>query len=87
MSRKRQDLTGMRVYRLTVLREGKMTRAGLYWWVRCDCGVEKEVFSGNLIYKRTKSCGCLKREMDKLSSRDRFDAEKMYVVKKRMGVE
>ena len=59
---------GKRFGRLTVLR-----RCGTYsdpygeskrpiWWCRCDCGMEIEVLSTNLMNGGTKSCGCLRSE-------------------------
>jgi hypothetical protein len=34
-----------------------------YWKCRCDCGQEKEIYAGNLVSKRSRSCGCLRDEL------------------------
>lgn len=33
------------------------------WHCKCECGVEKDVYTGFLINGRSKSCGCLRTEM------------------------
>ena len=70
------DLTGQRFGRLTVLRQGedylrvtmrpymKPQRFKLVrWHCRCDCGREVDVLSINLRAGKTRSCGCLRREL------------------------
>jgi hypothetical protein len=56
------DLTGRQFHRLTVLSyvgKGK-------WLVKCSCdGNECSVFGNNLRRGRTKSCGCLGRELSR----------------------
>lgn len=62
---RRKDLTGLKSGRLVVLHyaysEGKRSRA--YWQCKCDCGNEKVVVADSLISGRTKSCGCLQKEL------------------------
>lgn len=60
------DLTGHRFERLVVV--GRMPNlqgiTQTVWHVRCDCGIEKfAVLYSSLISGRTKSCGCLRREV------------------------
>jgi hypothetical protein len=56
-----KDRTGMRYGKLVVLGPGGTDKRGRRkWWVRCDCGTEKEISGSYLI--KTKSCGCLQRE-------------------------
>nr|DAM69209.1 MAG TPA: hypothetical protein [Caudoviricetes sp.] len=64
-ARPRNDLTGQRFGRLVVLGLADVPdRKGfIFWRVRCDCGTEKIVMQNNLVFGRTKSCGCLSREM------------------------
>lgn len=50
-----KNLKGKQFGHLTVL--GKGTHKGK-WLVRCECGVEKEVFYQSLVSGETKSCGC-----------------------------
>lgn len=63
-----KDLTGQRFGRLTV-----MNYTGTYlspkgskkakWLCKCDCGKEIIVIGNNLRKGKTKSCGCLQREI------------------------
>lgn len=58
------DLTGTRFGRLVVIRfDHTNGRGRIYWWCRCDCGVEKAVRGGSLTERRTFSCGCYNREL------------------------
>lgn len=58
------DLKGRRFGRMLVLQRAANTLAGSTTWIcRCDCGVEKHVVGRSLRRSRTKSCGCLRREM------------------------
>ena len=64
------DLTGTRYGRLTALRPvtpaiGPNGYKIRQWLCRCDCGRETIVREKNLIWKNTRSCGCLKREKQK----------------------
>ena len=57
------DRTNMRYGRLLVIRHaGKDKRNKHLWLCKCDCGNEKVVVADNLSSKKSKSCGCLKRE-------------------------
>jgi hypothetical protein len=55
------DITGERFGRLVAVE-----RKGTYWLCLCDCGNTKEVYRGNLKQANTLSCGCYKREVNKL---------------------
>lgn len=59
------DLTGKKFGRLTVerLSEHKGTSGELLWECACDCGCKKRVHGANLRFGRTKSCGCLDRDV------------------------
>ncbi len=58
------DLTGRRFGMLLVV--GRADEAkhvkNKRWHCKCDCGNEVDVFDGNLLRGRTRSCGCLNRE-------------------------
>jgi len=57
-----RDLTGHTYGRLTVIkREGTQSGHPL-WLCKCSCGNTTYVLSGDLIKKKTRSCGCLKSE-------------------------
>ena len=55
------NLTGRSFGRLKVVgdRTGRPSR----WLCQCSCGSETRVRSGSLLAGRTKSCGCLQREL------------------------
>lgn len=88
MPRKRIDLVGNRVGRLTVLSAGpvKRTRTGTryFWNCRCDCGEEVTVDACCLRRESTRSCGCFARELHTkhgMAVRDRFpDGRKEHPV-------
>jgi hypothetical protein len=59
-----KDLTGQRFSRLMVLRyHGRNASQKSVWWCRCGCGTEKAVQSACLLNGKTRSCGCLEREL------------------------
>ena len=63
----KQDLTGLRFGRLTVLSyaERHPSAGGsrsAYWLCKCDCGKEKIVNGNHLKSGAIKSCGCLHKE-------------------------
>lgn len=74
---KREDLTGQRFGRLTVIepaptryivhykQDGTPPKMRGYtmWKCRCDCGAERIVYSNNLKAGAVKSCGCLRKEL------------------------
>jgi len=60
-SRQKNDITGKKFGKLTVVsRSDKKTKYGnFYWYCKCNCGKTIEVIGGNLKSGTTKSCGCL----------------------------
>lgn len=63
-----RDLTGEQFGRLTVLGRGTdyINPKGTHrvrWLCRCECGNITEVQPGTLLNGKTKSCGCLQREL------------------------
>lgn len=54
------DLTGKRFGKLVVIRRADTVSAAgqPYWFVRCDCGTEKDVQGMSLRRGATRSCGC-----------------------------
>ena len=64
MPSKARDLTGERFGRWTVIQRAENSKAGMpRYIVRCDCGNEKIVSYSNLAQGRSRSCGCLKKEI------------------------
>lgn len=60
---KRNDLIGQKFERLTVISYSSSDKNGEKKWLcKCDCGKEKIVYGCNLIYNKTKSCGCIHKE-------------------------
>lgn len=57
------DLIGFRFGRLTVLSRAPDGASGVRWLCRCDCGTDKDVSAVALRYGKTRSCGCLAREV------------------------
>jgi hypothetical protein len=60
----KEDLTGKRFGKLTVIRRNGTTPSGNQplWWCRCDCGVEKNVQGNAMRRGYSSSCGCWRRE-------------------------
>lgn len=66
---KLNDLTGQVFERLTVIKRAKNHiqpngKSLVAWECACECGNKIIVTKDNLISKHTKSCGCLRRELD-----------------------
>lgn len=55
------DISGVRFGRLVAV-ERTTDTTRVVWRCTCDCGAISHVYSSNLIYGRTLSCGCLHRE-------------------------
>lgn len=63
-----KDLTGRQFGRLTVLGRGTdyispKGRHHVRWLCQCECGNTTEVQTGTLVAGKSKSCGCLQREL------------------------
>lgn len=60
---------GGRYSRWEALSTGGRTdrRGNPYWVCRCDCGTIREVSPHGLLYGTSRSCGCLKREVQKIT--------------------
>jgi hypothetical protein len=61
-----RSLIGQRFGRLTVQKRAPNSACGRTMWVcRCGCGQEKIVDGAQLISGKTRSCGCLRKEIAK----------------------
>ena len=62
-----EDLTGQKFNRLTVIKRGEdlicKSRNVSRWLCRCECGNETLVTTSSLKSGKTKSCGCLQKEI------------------------
>ena len=57
------DITGQTFGRLYVKEFDRTDKHGHKRYnCQCECGVIKSILAGDLIYRRTNSCGCLRRE-------------------------
>lgn len=66
----KKDYVGQKFGRLTVLERLPKYRHGLtFYRCICDCGNETIVYSGQFVCGKTKSCGCLAKEMAKTIAR------------------
>ena len=67
-SRRRMDITGKRYGKLVALYPLEKTEesGSVIWRCRCDCGNEVDVSVSCLNKGNNKSCGCLKKEYQKL---------------------
>ena len=78
MGRKREDLTGRRYGRLTVIsynEEVSKQKRLPYWNCKCVCGNEVIVYGGNLKNSNTKSCGCYQKERRKELNEEMWNDE------------
>lgn len=57
------DLLGKRFGRWLVIGRALNRGKRVYWHCRCACGVERDVLEQNLLNGRSRSCGCLSREL------------------------
>lgn len=77
-----KDITGKRYGRLVVMSYNGLNKKGKREWnCKCDCGNEVSVLVTNLTKNKTKSCGCLAKDVTK-----KYFAEKRkYIIGKRFG--
>lgn len=66
------DLIGQTFTRLTVIGRD-VTKKGVYWLCRCECGKVVSVRAYNLTSGSTKSCGCLNDEIIRSKRRNSTD--------------
>lgn len=59
----RLNLIGKRFGKLTVIELAEIKNQNCYWLCKCDCGGEKVVLGAQLTSGKTKSCGCLLKEI------------------------
>lgn len=62
--RNTKDLVGQKFGRILVISRDHVDKnRHVYWKCLCDCGVETVIASSSLLNGRTRSCGCLAREL------------------------
>jgi len=68
VSKKLKDISGQRYGRLVALSISHRKGYRTYWLCQCDCGNTTNVYLGKLTTGSTKSCGCLKIEVQQNGS-------------------
>lgn len=63
----KNDLTGQRFGRLTVIGLDDRGTRKTYFFCKCDCGAVKSIRSDSLLAGAIRSCGCMKREQDRVN--------------------
>ena len=57
------DITGRKFGRLFAIKRHHKEKDGAYYWLfKCDCGNEAIVRKANVLFGKTKSCGCLQKD-------------------------
>ena len=75
----RQDLTGKRFGRLTVLEFVPNDKPHSYWKCQCDCGNITAIKGKNLKSGNSASCGCLRSQMiSRRMARHGFRTTRIY---------
>lgn len=62
-----KDIQNHRFGRLVAMYpiEARDRKWSVYWHCRCDCGNEVDLTEDNLVHGNYKSCGCLKKELER----------------------
>jgi len=69
----------MRYGRLLAISQSQQRDASgvIAWLCKCDCGNEKIICGSNLTSGKTKSCGCLRKELSSIRAKKNFTKEKI----------
>jgi len=62
-----EDIKGYKFGRLTVLKFEEIRYNKSHWLCECDCGNTIVVHKGSLMSGNTKSCGCLIRDVARIT--------------------
>lgn len=60
------DLSGRVFGRLTVVSQAPSLHGHAKWFCKCECGTTKTILSYCLIGGYTKSCGCFRRQKNRM---------------------
>src|SRR5690625_2375388 len=73
-----KDLTDMRFGRLVAIKRiSPVGQKNVKWLCVCDCGKEVEAFTTYLRNSDTRSCGCLKREIEPINLREEYENKRI----------
>ena len=61
----RNDLTGKKFGRLTVIKPLRRSNRGYIWLCKCDCGNQHETYTNRLTSGAVSSCGCYNLELSR----------------------
>jgi len=61
------DISNKKYGKLTAIKKAFYKKGKSYWVFRCDCGNEKIIIKDNVVKGQTKSCGCLQKEIAKIT--------------------
>lgn len=67
MKKVKNDLTGQKFGRLTVIGVDDKNTRKTYFVCECDCGKIKSVRADSLVCGAIRSCGCMKKEQDRIN--------------------
>lgn len=63
----KNDLTGQKFGRLTVIGVDDRNTRKTYYFCECECGNTKSIRADSLIAGQIRSCGCMKKEQDRIN--------------------
>ena len=58
----KENLTGTKFSRWTVIKLEKIIKSKNFWLCQCDCGKLKELHLTEVIRNKIKSCGCFRKK-------------------------
>lgn len=71
-----KNISGKRFCRLVAIKPTSIKNGYNYWLFKCDCGCEKEIRLDSVVYGKTKSCGCLQKEI--VSKKQGLSSSRIY---------
>lgn len=84
---RRKDIAKQKFGRLIPIKQSGKGRGGsIMWRCLCDCGAIKNICSIDLTTGHTKSCGCLKEDVNKIGANYKHGMEKTQFYSKWKGM-
>lgn len=75
------DLTGNRYGRLSIIKRAENKDKRTMWLCKCDCGNEKIIGGKDITSGKTKSCGCMTREITiKNNTKHNLSGTRLYSI-------
>lgn len=85
MTRRANNLIGKKFGKLIVLERLKEKKGGrIAWHCKCDCGNEINVKGIYLTTGQTRSCGCIKTELENKNLRESYDNKRVDGIAKQL---